>query len=148
MTLRGSWKPTAYPRQIKSLGEHLRVHRLELGLRQKEVAERPGVTESTIVNWELGHTRPNLQMLPKVIEFMGHDPRPEPEAGSVSQALVRYRLRRGISQRQLATSLRVDPSTLAKWERGIRVPSGRFLQRVNNLPSFQACLSLRQLGDG
>ena len=31
-------KPGLYPRELKSLGDHLRKHRLDLGLSQKEVA--------------------------------------------------------------------------------------------------------------
>jgi DNA-binding XRE family transcriptional regulator len=37
-----------------TLGDHLRHRRLELGLRQKEIAGHLGVTESCIWNWEHG----------------------------------------------------------------------------------------------
>jgi transcriptional regulator with XRE-family HTH domain len=38
-----------------------------------------------------------------------------------------------MSQKQLAERLDVDPSTLAKWERGERLPKGNFLRRVESL---------------
>jgi transcriptional regulator with XRE-family HTH domain len=44
--------------------------------------------------------------------------------------LVRRRSTLGLTQKQAAERLSVDPSTLAKWERGEREPRGIFLTRV------------------
>jgi len=35
-----------------------------------------------------------------------------------------------LTQRELAQILRVDPSTLSKWELGIREPQGLYFQRI------------------
>lgn len=43
-------RPLPYAREPKTLGEHLRKRRLELGLLQKEVAKRLNVDESTVGN--------------------------------------------------------------------------------------------------
>jgi transcriptional regulator with XRE-family HTH domain len=67
---------------LRHIGDHLRKHRLDLGLLQREVAERIGASTATIANWELGRTTPALGWLPHIISFLGHDPRP------VSQASV------------------------------------------------------------
>jgi predicted transcriptional regulator len=53
------------------------------------------------------------------------------------ERLVRQRTSLGLSQKEAAKRLGVDPSTLAKWERGERKPAGLFLGRVK-----------RFLGDG
>ena len=45
----------------------------------------------------------------------------------------RYRAGQGLSQRNLAEALRVDPSTLARWENEERVPTGEFLGRVQTV---------------
>ncbi|MFK5925465.1 MAG: helix-turn-helix transcriptional regulator [Desulfuromusa sp.] len=37
-----------------TLGDHLRQRRIELGLYQKDVAAKLGVTTSTVWNWEYG----------------------------------------------------------------------------------------------
>ena len=47
----------------KTLGDKIRKHRLENGLKQVELAKKLGVNEMTIVNWELGRTVPNCQRL-------------------------------------------------------------------------------------
>jgi transcriptional regulator with XRE-family HTH domain len=54
----------------------LRKRRLDLGLLQREVAARLGVTESTVTNWELNRTSPKIRFLPGIIALLGYDPRP------------------------------------------------------------------------
>ena len=45
----------------------------------------------------------------------------------LAEQLVRQRTRLGLSQKEFAEHLGVDPSTLAKWEQGRREPQGVFL---------------------
>jgi transcriptional regulator with XRE-family HTH domain len=124
-------QPPGYPHELRTLGDHLRKRRLNLGLLQREAAERIGVDTTTITNWELGHTAPALCWLPKVIRFLGYDPQAELE--TVGQSLKRYRQRQGMPQRELANRLGVDPGTLGRWERGERSPTGHFGDRVRGL---------------
>jgi transcriptional regulator with XRE-family HTH domain len=56
------------------LGDHLRKRRLDLGLLQAEVADRLGVTESSVTNWELSRTEPELRFLPGIVRFLGYTP--------------------------------------------------------------------------
>jgi hypothetical protein len=42
--------PLPYPHQLNTLGDHLRTWRLDLGLLQKELAEKLGVDEMTVCN--------------------------------------------------------------------------------------------------
>jgi transcriptional regulator with XRE-family HTH domain len=51
----------------------------------------------------------------------------------LAEQLVRQRTRLGLSQKEFAEHLGVDPSTLAKWEQGRRDPAGAFLARVKRL---------------
>ena len=46
---------------------------------------------------------------------------------------VRQRTRLGLSQKESAERLGVDPGTLARWERGEREPQGGFLKLVERL---------------
>jgi transcriptional regulator with XRE-family HTH domain len=91
-----------------------------LGLLQREVAERIGVTESTVTNWELNRTAPALRFLTRIIDLLGFDARP---AGvSLADRLVTYRTAQGLSRKAAARMLGVDPGTLQKWESGRRSP--------------------------
>jgi DNA-binding transcriptional regulator YiaG len=79
-------------------------------------------------NWEKGYTNPAIRCWPGIIEFLGYDPNPEPS--DLAQRIQWARRRRGLSLRGLAVQLGVDPDTLRRWERGIRIPRGRWLELV------------------
>ncbi len=87
---------------------------------QKEVAERIGVTTDTITNWELNRTEPEIRCYPAIIEFLEYVPFSPGE--SFSKRLKAYRMVKGLTQRQLARELGVDPTTVRKWEAGVSQP--------------------------
>lgn len=107
--------PAAYPQEIKSLGDHIRKRRLNLGLLQKDVAKRIGVSKDTIHNWETDRTEPEVKMVPNIINFLGYVP--YDSNWSFGQWLRAVRAALGLSQEQLARRAGLDESTLAKWER-------------------------------
>jgi len=61
-----------------TVGDHIRKRRLELRLLQREAAERIGVTECSVYNWENGVSSPDFRKLPGIIKFLGYNPIPEP----------------------------------------------------------------------
>lgn len=65
--------PKGYPLEPRTLGDHIRKKRLDLGLQQQEVATQIGVTKSTVWNWEHG-TKPELIHIPAVLAFLGYVP--------------------------------------------------------------------------
>lgn len=109
-------RPEAYPRALKTLGDHIRKRRLDLDLLQKEAAERIGVHTSTLMNWERGRTSPAVRQIPRIIAFLGYMPfAPGP---SWPERLGTYRQINGLSQAKLAARLGVDEGTIKKWESG------------------------------
>jgi len=92
---------------------------------QSELASILGVTKSCVWNWESNASTPYWEYLKSIIEFLGYDPLPPAE--TIAERLARYRWLRGWTQKEMAKRLRVDPSTLARWERGEREPTGEFL---------------------
>jgi transcriptional regulator with XRE-family HTH domain len=66
----------SYTKQINSLGDHIRTHRLDLKLLQKQVADQIGVDKATITNWERNSVAPAVRYLPTIIQFLGYDPLP------------------------------------------------------------------------
>ena len=112
-------KPSSlpYPAQLNTLGDHLRKRRLDLGLLQREVAQKLGVTESTIWNWEANRSSPQIRFILKVIAFLGYDPY-STACGSFGERLLAFRRSLGLSQKGLAHRMGVDPGTLGEWERG------------------------------
>lgn len=89
---------------------------------------RIGVDKATIHNWERNLVRPSLRTWPGVIKFLGYDPRPP--AQTIGKKLRLHREGLGLSAKEAARIMGVDPSTLSKWELGTREPQGLYLQRV------------------
>jgi transcriptional regulator with XRE-family HTH domain len=116
------------PTEPHSIGDHIRRRRLGLKMLQREVAEQIGVCEPSVFNWERNTSSPEIRYVPDIIKFLGYDPLPQ--ANTMAEKLIRQRTRLGLSQKESAEHLGVDPSTLAKWERGEREPTGRFLSYV------------------
>ena len=113
----------------QTVGDHIRKRRLGLKLLQKDVAEQLGVDKTSVFNWEGNRSSPEIRYMPAIIGFLGYN-NPLPAAHTLSGQLVRQRKGLGLSQKESAERLGVDPSTLAKWERGEREPAGGFLERV------------------
>lgn len=67
--------------------------------------------------------------MPAIIEFLGYNPLPS--ANGLGEELVRQRTSLGLTQREAAARMGVDPTTLARWERGEKEPWGKFVERVN-----------------
>jgi len=67
-------KPDRYPNALNTLGDRIRARRIDLGLFQSQAAERIGVHEQTVTNWERKATQPPIQYIPAIIRFIGYDP--------------------------------------------------------------------------
>jgi transcriptional regulator with XRE-family HTH domain len=106
--------------------------RLDLGLLQREVAQRLGVVPGTLTNWELNRTKPTLRFLPGIINLLGSDP--SAPGASLGERLKAWRHRAGVPQDRFARLIGIDPGTLSRWERNLRVPAGRYARLVEVFP--------------
>jgi transcriptional regulator with XRE-family HTH domain len=120
-----------YPASPKTIGEMIRKRRLDRRLRQADAAKVIGCDETTVVNWENGHRAPRVNHLAGVVKFLGFDP--FKRGDTMAQRLVGRRKALGITQKDFARQIGVDPSTLARWERGEREPTGRFAASVESV---------------
>jgi transcriptional regulator with XRE-family HTH domain len=110
----------AWDFEPQSLGDHIRRRRLVLAITQEEAAARLSVNAWTVHNWEIGKTKPAIEFIPALVEFLGYDPEPVDE-GTLAGRLVARRRELGLSQREAARSIGVDPDTWAGWELGAKV---------------------------
>jgi transcriptional regulator with XRE-family HTH domain len=129
----------AYPKSLKTLGDHLRKKRLDLGLLQREVALKLGVDEASVHNWERNLTKPSIALIPKILKFLGYVPFEMP-TGNLGKKIKTYRRVLGFTQRALAKQLKIDPSTLARWEKGKGRPSKELINSIFSLSeSIKLC---------
>ncbi|MBI2618772.1 MAG: transcriptional regulator [Ignavibacteriales bacterium] len=109
-------KPSKLPTVLNTIGDHIRKRRLELGLLQREVADRLSVKVDTILNWEHNRTAPTLRCLPGVIAFLGYDPSDD-NPRTLGEKLMKYGKSCGMSQKEMASRIGIDATTLSRLER-------------------------------
>ena len=114
-------------REPVTLGDHLRRRRIELELYQKDVAAKLGVTTSTVWNWE-NTGSVDLRFIPRVINFLGYNPIPQPE--DLLKKLAWYKQVNGLSLEQLGTEMGHDPEQLADWLIGRHIPCRRNREEI------------------
>jgi len=89
------------------------------------------VDDTTIYLWEHNKVEPSLAQIPKIIEFLGHDPFVI-EAGSLAAKLKSYRRTNGLTQKKFSELLGVHQSTLASWERGLHLPTKKLNEKLKS----------------
>jgi len=136
------WKSTqVIAEQPNTIGQHIKNHRLKLHLLQRTVAEYMCVHIESLKNWERGAGAPAIRQMPRIIEFLGYDPEPQPETLAKRLAYARRRL--GFTQEDLAEKLEVAPGTILRWEKGDCLPPAKKLERAQALLLENCGLTLR-----
>jgi len=127
-TLEVSIYNEGYPMQPKTIGEHLRKKRMELGLYQREAGSKIGVGASSIWNWEHG-VEPELVYIPRIIDFLGYVPFERP-IGTVA-LLKYYKLINGLSYERLGKVMGRDPEQLTDWLSGRNRPCKKNVDKID-----------------
>jgi transcriptional regulator with XRE-family HTH domain len=109
-------KPSKSPIDPKTIGEHIKKRRLELGLTQLQLAAILGVAQCTVTNWEKHRSNPTLRSMPKITRFLAYDPVPA-DSRTLGERLLKYRKSLGVNQKELARRIGIDPTTLSRLER-------------------------------
>ena len=60
-----------YPKNPKNFGEMVRKKRMDMRLTMREVAERLGVSETTVYNWEMRNKKPYRRTEEKLKAILG-----------------------------------------------------------------------------
>jgi transcriptional regulator with XRE-family HTH domain len=100
-----------------SLGELIRVARIEKGLLQTEVAELFEVSVCTIINWENMNSLPRQQYIPRIIPFIS-DLKESSTILNIGKTLKSHRDYEGLTQNQMAKKLDISTSTYRRIEMG------------------------------
>jgi DNA-binding transcriptional regulator YiaG len=94
---------------------------MELGLFQRELAMKLGVTVDAAAGWEKDRKHPELRHWPKIIAFLGCDPHPEPK--TLGERIAAKCRQLGMSRRVAGRFLGMDENTLKAYEDGRWVPT-------------------------
>jgi DNA-binding XRE family transcriptional regulator len=135
----------AYPKTLDTLGNHLRKKRLDLGLRQKDVAKLLGADETSVYNWERNANDATLRFSAKIIKFLGYCPW-DFKPRSFGEWVILSRRLMSLSQKKLARRLGVDPGTLSNWERDRAMPPEKIGRKLIALFRQAGGLPMEQTG--
>jgi transcriptional regulator with XRE-family HTH domain len=147
-----TFKGRKVPVDPKTIGEHLKLRRVELHLTHLEVCRILGISTVAISRWELGKSYPSLGKHERIIQFLGYDPFPkflnntpdtdegnEPGFGAFffnkdpagfGQEFKRCRLNRWWTMWKCAKELGVDRRSIQNWETGAFLPIKGHRERV------------------
>ena len=85
---------------------------MDLGLFQREVAVKIGISEASVWNWERG-IEPELRYMPAIIKFLGYVPFDCPD--DLIGRLRYFKLINGFSYERLGKIMGRDPEQLTDW---------------------------------
>ncbi len=108
--------PIPYPFQPKTISDFLRKRRIDLGLWQRDVAAILDVNVASIRNWEGNWRKPHVEELPGLIWFIGFCP--YDVTLPMHKRIVLWRSYNGLTQKEMAKRMGIDPTTLARLESG------------------------------
>jgi transcriptional regulator with XRE-family HTH domain len=119
-----------YPRELVTIGDHIRARRLDLKLLQKDVAKIIGVSENVIGLWELNQSSPMQKYLPLIDKFLGYIPDVPAGIQGWSKKLLEYRKKHKLSKRRLAMLINIHEYTLVRIETGKRIFSIDSIKKI------------------
>ncbi len=125
-------KPKGYPKELKTIGDHIRAWRMDHYLTQAELAKKLVVCDDTIAGWEMRRTEPGIKQMPQIIEAIGYLPI-DIETSSLGGKIRYYRYINGLSQEELAKILGINESTVFHYEKNIHQPLPKILKKLKIL---------------
>lgn len=119
------------PKELKTIGDHIRAWRITNGLFQKDVAEILGISENSIMLWEVKGTTPFIRYMPGIINMIGYVPL-QIDTSTLGGKVWYCRCLLGETTREFGRRIPVDASTIRYWEVKKAV-SQKHVKRVKEL---------------
>jgi len=101
---------------------------MDLGVSQRQLARRLGVSKRSVELWERDEVGPGRELMLLVTGFLGYEA--ERSAESVVSELAAYRRANRLTLAELSRRLGVHATVVARWESGQRVPKRPMTRRV------------------
>jgi transcriptional regulator with XRE-family HTH domain len=126
-------KGDKYPRQLLTIGDHIRKRRMDLGLLQSDVSKIIGTKSIDAVrNWELGKEQPQIHHMPEVIKFLGYIPI-QISLITLGDRIKTFRILKGLGHKAMGEQLNVNGSTIGSWEKNEFLPHKEKFLELNQL---------------
>ena len=106
--------------------------RLELKLRQVDVARLLNTTEDSVRFWETDRSKPQINLAPRIIKFLGYNPYLV-GTNAMGGRIKHYRILHGLSHKKMGQIIGVDAATISTWETGKLKPNDVNLKRLQEI---------------
>jgi transcriptional regulator with XRE-family HTH domain len=116
------------PDEAPDFGTTVRQARERLRLTQAELAEKVGVTQVTISNWEKGKSAPEGEQRARVEAALGLG-----EASALGKRIQEARVRAALTQRELAKRTGFAQPTISQWETGWSQPGEEAVEKLEQV---------------
>jgi DNA-binding transcriptional regulator YiaG len=138
-------KPGGYPKELKTIGDHIRAWRIDNNLIQKDVAKLLAVCEDTIVGWEIRGTVPTMRQMAGITKLLGYVP-VVIDTSTFGGKITFHRYVQGITPKEFGALLPADASTVRDWEKGKHIPSEKKKLKILMIIKYVASPILDDLG--
>lgn len=125
-------KSERYPKQLVTIGDHIRAWRIDNNLSQADIAERLCVCEDTITGWEIRRINPTAKQMPGIIQLIGYLPI-EIDTSTIGGRITLYRYTHGLSPKEFGFLLSADASTVRAWESGENTPHKKRIKEIEEI---------------
>ncbi len=122
-------KPEGYPKELNTIGDHIRAWRLDNKLLQVDVAEILSVCEDTVTGWEIRNTVPSIGQIPGIVKMIGYLP-VRIDDSTFGGQIKKYRYEHGLTPEKFGELIPAHPSTVLAWEKGDHVPPKRIQRKI------------------
>jgi len=121
-----------FPKELVTIGDHLKHHRIENGLLIKDVVKALKINRATFRAWEMGLYEPFPKQFPGIVKLLGYYPF-EHETQTIGGKIKKCRLLRGQSQEEFASFVNVNRMSVMSWENETVQPTDESLQKLRKV---------------
>lgn len=102
---------------------------MDRNLSQDDVALFCQVSKHCVARWENNRHKPQMQYMPRVVEFLGYDPT-FPNLETLEGQILQFRNIHGLTYGGMGKLLGMKETTVSDWECGKINPSKSSLQKL------------------
>jgi transcriptional regulator with XRE-family HTH domain len=129
-----------------TIGENIKKYRTNLGMTQKQLADKVGMSEIGIRKYEGNERQPKIELLKEIacaLETDINELIKENNLG-IGYKIKRIRKDKNISREYLAEKLGVKPPTISRYENGTRELNVKTLNKIANILDISASELIEQ----
>lgn len=125
-----------YHKNPKTIGDHIRKRRMDLGLSQSKLGRIFSVSKDCVTNWENGRNTPHISFYPRIISFLEYNPFLGDKT-TLGNAIFAYRCENGMSAKSLGAAIGIRGCTVLAIEQNRCIPLKDTLRKIGSIIQYK-----------